>query len=80
MSDKIGLGIIALTGVVLYLITGCVSWDDLHKHVNWGVVLLFGATISMGAQINHTGAAVWLANNVIELGGTLMASFSNIYR
>ena len=74
-SESIGLGIIALTGVVLYLITGLVSWDDLHKHVNWGVILLFGATISMGSQINNTGAAVWLANNVIELGGELMTSF-----
>ena len=73
-SESIGLGIIALTGVVLYLVTGLVSWDDLHKHVNWGVILLFGATISMGSQINHTGAAVWLANNVIESGGELMSS------
>ena len=74
-GEKVGLGIIALTGVVMYLITGCVTWDDLHKHVNWGVILLFGATISMGSQINNTGAAVWLANNVIELGGELMSSF-----
>jgi len=74
LSEAIGLGIIALTGVVLYLITGCVKWDDLHKHVNWGVILLFGATISMGAQINNTGAAEWLANNAIKLGGELMAS------
>ncbi len=74
LSDSVGLGIIALTGVVMYLITGCVTWEDLHKHVNWGVILLFGATISMGAQINHTGAAVWLANNVIKLGGEMMSS------
>ena len=74
LSEKVGLGIIALSGVVLYLITGCVTWDDLHKHVNWGVILLFGATISMGAQINHTGAAEWLANNVIKIGGELMVS------
>ncbi len=74
LSEKVGLGIIALTGVVMYLLTGCVTWDDLHKHVNWGVVLLFGATISMGAQINYTGAAEWLANSVINIGGTLMTS------
>ncbi len=73
-SESVGLGVIALTGVVMYLITGCVTWDDLSKHVNWGVILLFGATISMGAQINRTGAATWLANNVIELGGDLMTS------
>lgn len=75
LSEKIGLGIIALTGVVLYLITGCVQWEDLNKHVNWGVILLFGATISMGAEINNTGAAVWLANSVIGIFGNIMSTF-----
>ena len=74
LSEIVGLGIIALTGVALYIITGCVTWEDLHKHVNWGVVLLFGATLSLGTQINNTGAAVWLAHNVIKLGGDLLAS------
>lgn len=73
-SESIGLGIIALTGVVLYLITGLVTWNDLHKHVNWGVILLFGSTISMGTQINNTGAAAWLANNLINLVGNLLSS------
>ena len=73
-SESIGLGIIALTGVVMYLITGLVTWNDLHKHVNWGVILLFGATISMGTQINNTGAATWLANNLINLAGELLLS------
>ncbi len=74
LSEKVGLGIIALNGVVMYLLTGCVTWDDLHKHVNWGVVLLFGATISMGVQINNTGAAEWLANNIIKIGGDPIVS------
>ncbi|MBU0528957.1 DASS family sodium-coupled anion symporter [bacterium] len=73
-SESIGLGIIALTGVVLYLITGVVTWNDLHKHVNWGVILLFGSTISMGTQINNTGAAAWLANNLINFVGELLSS------
>ncbi|MFC1785500.1 SLC13 family permease [Candidatus Neomarinimicrobiota bacterium] len=73
-SESIGLGIIALTGVVLYLVTGLVTWNDLHKHVNWGVILLFGATISMGTQINNTGAAAWLANNLIIFAGDLLST------
>jgi len=73
-SESIGLGIIALTGVVLYLVTGLVTWNDLHKHVNWGVILLFGSTISMGTQINNTGAAAWLANNLIIFAGDLLST------
>ena len=75
LSDTVGLGIIALSGVVLYLITGIVTWEDLNKHVNWGVVFLFGATISLGYQINHTGAAQWIVNNLISLGENVLLSF-----
>ena len=36
---------------------------------------LFGATISLGANINGTGAALWMANQVINVFGSLMDIF-----
>ncbi|GIS42375.1 MAG: hypothetical protein Ct9H90mP15_04150 [Candidatus Neomarinimicrobiota bacterium] len=41
---------------------GMVSWEVINKNTNWGVILLFAATISLGFQINDTGAAEWLIN------------------
>ncbi|RMF10759.1 MAG: SLC13 family permease [Candidatus Neomarinimicrobiota bacterium] len=61
-----GIGIIALTGVVVYLVTGLVKWEDLNHHVNWGVIVLFGATISLGTQIKVTGTADWLSGLVLR--------------
>ena len=75
LSETIGLGTIALFGVFLYLIAGYVSWEDLSKNTHWGVILLFGATISLGAHIKETGAAFWLAQNVVTLFGNLMNNF-----
>ncbi|NQV38689.1 MAG: DASS family sodium-coupled anion symporter [Candidatus Marinimicrobia bacterium] len=69
LSQKHGLGIIALTGVVIYLFTGLVKWQDLNNHVNWGVIILFGAAISLGVQIKNTGAADWLSLQVISVVG-----------
>ena len=66
LSPKIGLGVIALIGVVLYLVFGLIHWDDLNRNTNWGVILLFGAAISMGLQMKDTGAALWIAENVIS--------------
>ena len=66
LSPKIGLGIVALIGVVLYLVFGLINWDDLNRNTNWGVILLFGAAISMGSQMENTGAALWIAENIIE--------------
>jgi sodium-dependent dicarboxylate transporter 2/3/5 len=66
LSNKIGLGIIALMGVFLYLVLGLIRWSDLNRNTNWGVILLFGAAISVGLQMKETGAALWIANSVID--------------
>jgi len=66
-SDRLGLGIPALIGVSLYLITGLVNWDKINSGVNWGVVLLYGSAISLGVAMQKTGAASWMANAL--LGG-----------
>ena len=66
-SSRLGLGIPALIGVSLYLITGLVNWEKINSGVNWGVVLLYGSAISLGVAMQKTGAASWLANAL--LGG-----------
>jgi sodium-dependent dicarboxylate transporter 2/3/5 len=67
LSNKVGLGIIALMGVFLYLVLGLIRWSDLNRNTNWGVILLFGAAVSIGLQMKETGAALWIANSVIDL-------------
>jgi|TARA_B110000495_G_C23040790_1_gene624113 sodium-dependent dicarboxylate transporter 2/3/5 len=74
-SESIGLGTIALTGVLAYMIGGFVRWEDLNRNTHWGVIILFGATVSLGVNIKATGAANWLANQVINLFGELMETF-----
>jgi len=66
-SDKIGLGTIALIGTIAFLVFGLVRWNDINSNVNWGVVLLYGAAISLGSQMKDTGAAQWLANEIVTL-------------
>ena len=65
-SESVGLGTIALTGVLMYLVGGFVKWEDLSKNTHWGVILLFGSTISLGSNIKTTGAAVWLAESIVN--------------
>jgi len=66
LSETYGLGSIALFGVFLFLAFGLVNWKDLSTGVNWGVILLFGATISIGVQMKNTGGAVWLAELCVD--------------
>ncbi len=61
LSDTLGLGSIALMGVCAFLVFGLVRWEEINQGVNWGVVLLYAAAISLGVEMQATGAAEWLA-------------------
>lgn len=68
-SDAIGLGTIAVAGAVIYLILGLVQWSDINNGVNWGVVLLYAAAISLGVSMKESGTAQWLATTYIDIAG-----------
>ena len=67
VSDVYGLGTIAVSGVIIFLVIGLVRWEDVNSGVNWGVVLLYAAAISLGIQMKDTGAALWLATGFLDL-------------
>jgi len=65
ISDTIGLGITALIGVLLFLTTGIVKWEDLNNNVNWGTILIYGGAISLGIMMKRTGVAEWLSHSFL---------------
>ena len=66
-SSSVGLGTIALLGAIAFMVLGLVRWEDLNSGVNWGVVLLYAAAISLGVQMKDTGAALWVANSFLDV-------------
>ena len=66
-SDTIGLGTVAIAGAAAFLIVGLVHWNDVNNGVNWGVVLLYAAAISLGVQMKDTGAASWVATSFKDM-------------
>ncbi|MCF7824872.1 MAG: DASS family sodium-coupled anion symporter [Candidatus Marinimicrobia bacterium] len=71
-GEQLGMGTIALIGVFLFMVTGLVQWKEISAGVNWGVVLLFASTISIGVQMKNTGAAIWLAEGSVSILGSLL--------
>jgi len=67
VSDIVGMGTIALLGATAFLVAGLVRWEDINSGVNWGVVLLYGAAISLGVEMKDTGAAEWIAASFLGL-------------
>ncbi len=67
LSNSLGLGVIAISGAAAFLVFGLVRWEDINSGVNWGVVLLYAASISLGVEMKETGAAEWVAESVFEV-------------
>jgi len=67
LSGDYGMGTVAIAGAAMFLIAGLVKWEDINTGVNWGVVLLYAAAISLGVQMKDTGAAQWVAENFLAM-------------
>ena len=71
LGFPLGLGGVAITGAVLYMLLGLTSWKDYEENVSWGVIILYAGAISLGAVFKASGAAKWLADSLIGI----MANF-----
>jgi len=67
LGFSLGLGGVAITGAVLYMILGLASWKDYEENVSWGVIILYAGAISLGSVFRASGAAGWLADSIITV-------------
>lgn len=48
-----------------------VSWEEMNASIPWSVMLLIGASQSLGMAIYETGGAEWIANTLLsDIGST----------
>ena len=66
LGFPLGLGGVAMTGTVLFMLLGLTSWADYEKNISWGVIVLYAGAISLGAVFKSSGAAEWLASVLIS--------------
>lgn len=67
-GDDWGLGTVAIIGAIALFVLGVLDWVDTRKRVAWGVPLIYGAALTMGASLQTTGAAQWLAESILNFG------------
>ncbi|MDW7739023.1 MAG: SLC13 family permease [Bacillota bacterium] len=61
--------IAAIAGALLMVITRCLSIDEAYRSIEWKVIFLIAAMLPMGLAMQKTGAAMFIANAVIEVVG-----------
>lgn len=65
VGKKLGLANIAIVAVALLFVFKLIRWKDVEEYVNWGILLMYGGAIALGAALAGTGAAAWAANATI---------------
>jgi sodium-dependent dicarboxylate transporter 2/3/5 len=67
--SNIGLAVVAIFSAVILFFSGTITWQDIERRVPWGIILLYGGAITLGVGMVETGAAKWLAIELIRLSG-----------
>jgi di/tricarboxylate transporter len=58
----------ALIGALLMLLAGCCSLEQAERSLDLTVLLTIGASFALGAALEQSGAALFLAQGLISLG------------
>lgn len=66
LGKQVGLANIAILSVVVLFAVQLVNWKDIEGYVNWGVILMYGGAIALGAALAQSGAANWISDIAIK--------------
>jgi di/tricarboxylate transporter len=69
-SEVVPLGVAFLTGAVLMFVTRCLTPEEAYRDIDWGVLILIGSMLALGAAMQETGAAEFLAASIVDLAGS----------
>jgi di/tricarboxylate transporter len=63
----VSLPLAAMAGVLLVFVTGCITPGEAYRAVAWKAIILIGAMLGLGAAMDHTGTAKYLAGLIVSL-------------
>jgi di/tricarboxylate transporter len=66
----LSLPIAVMLGALLVFITRCITPEEAYARVEWKAIILIGSLLGLGAAMEHTGAAKYLAWQLVSLTGT----------
>jgi di/tricarboxylate transporter len=66
----LSLPIAVMLGALLVFLTRCITPEEAYARVEWKAIILIGSLLGLGAAMEHTGAAKYLAWQLVSLTGT----------
>jgi di/tricarboxylate transporter len=65
----VSLPVAVLLGTLLVFLTRCITPEEAYRDVEWRALILIGAMLALGAAMEETGAAQYLAAQIVNLSG-----------
>jgi di/tricarboxylate transporter len=69
--DWLPIAIAAVAGVVLMILTRCLTMEEAYRSIEWKAVFLIAGMLPLGIAMEQTGAARFLADGMVGLVGGL---------
>jgi di/tricarboxylate transporter len=69
--DLLPIAIAALAGVVLMIVTRCLTMEEAYRAIEWKAVFLIAGMLPLGIAMEQTGAASFLAEGMVGMVGGL---------
>ena len=75
LFTDVRLSVALLTGAMGMVLTGVLSIDEAYQSVSWKTVFLLASLIPLGAAVETSGTAQWIAVHTLDLLGTDVSPF-----
>jgi di/tricarboxylate transporter len=69
-AGVLSLPLATMLGVFVAFITRCITPEEAYARVEWKAIILIGSLLGLGAAMEHTGAAKYLAWQLVSFTGT----------
>lgn len=69
VSGLWNIAVIALIGAILMILTGCISFKDALKGMDWNTLLILSAAQAFGQGLTDSGGGQLIADNIVGLVG-----------
>ena len=69
LFSDLRLSISLLVGAMGMVLSGVLNMDEAYQAVSWKTVFLLASLIPLGAAVEHSGTAAWIAQQTLELLG-----------
>jgi di/tricarboxylate transporter len=69
MAGYAPISIAAVIGGTIMVLTGCLNMEQAYRAIDWRAIFLIAGMLPLGTAMQETGAAEYLANQVMDLLG-----------